>query len=183
MNILVAFGSTEGHTRKVAHNVTYNLKKTGHNVELFDCNSLESMPDIAIFDAIIVAGSVHQEEHQSSVVNFVKNNLKVLSEIPSCFISVSLSASLPEARPEAEKYVSKFAEETGWKPQHVHLAGGAIRFLEYDFFKRFTIQYMVLKGKEMPDESAGNPEYTDWEALNDFVTSFVEKAGNEVQVC
>ena len=180
MNILIAFGSTEGHTRKIARHMSNNLKNAGHDVELFDCSSLDSMENIARFDAIIVAGSVHQEAHQTSVVNFVKDNLDILSDTPSSFISVSLSASLPEAKGEAESYVGKFCDETGWQPRHVHLAGGAIRFLEYDFFKRFTIQYMVLKGKEMPDKSAGNPEYTDWDALDAFIMQFLKNADSNV---
>ncbi|MEO1141922.1 MAG: flavodoxin domain-containing protein, partial [Pseudomonadota bacterium] len=98
MNILIAFGSTEGHTRKIAHHVSNTLKNAGHGVDLFDCSSTETVENIAEFDAIVVAGSVHQEAHQTSVVNFVKEHLKILGDTPSSLISVSLSASLPEAK-------------------------------------------------------------------------------------
>ena len=174
MNILMAFGSTEGHTRKIAHRINNLLQENGHASTLMDCASADPRPDLKKFDAIILAGSVHQEMHQPLLVEFVKKNLSELVKMPSAFISVSLSASIESGLAEAEKYVDEFIKETGWQPQTTHLAGGAIRFLEYDFFKRFTIEHIVLKGEKLPDPALGNPEYTDWEALDEFVETFLE---------
>lgn len=178
MDILIAFGSTEGHTRKIAHHINTTVQKDGHSCTLHDCGTPDTAPDPMEFDAIIVAGSVHQERHQTGVVDYVKTNLFALDAKPSTFISVSLSASLEDGKAEAQKYVDQFIEDTGWKPRDSHLAAGAIRFLEYDFFKRFTIQYMVLKGGNMPDQSAGNPEYTDWNALDAHVNALLERAAS-----
>ena len=176
MNILIAFGSTEGHTSKIAHHINALVQAKGHSSMIYDCGSMEQKSDLSSYDGIIVAGSVHQEVHQPSVVNFVKENLTALKSNPTAFVSVSLQASLENGKVEAERYVDKFLKETNWQPQNTHMAAGAIRFLEYDFFKRFTIEHMVLKGKEMPDKSAGNPEYTDWDALDAFVEAFLESA-------
>ncbi|MGI9350931.1 MAG: flavodoxin domain-containing protein [Rhizobiaceae bacterium] len=169
MKILIAFGSTEGHTRKIAHHINTFNQENSHSSEIIECGSADKKPDVASFDAIIVAGSVHQQVHQQSVVDFVKENLSVLKSKPSGFISVSLSVSLEEGQEEAKEYVKDFAKETGWQPEHVHMAGGAIRSLEYDYFKRFTVEHIVLKGNKMPEKSAGNPEFTDWDALDRFV--------------
>ena len=176
MNILIAFGSTEGHTRKIAHHVNTLIQDNGHSSELYECGSLDEKPDIGSFDAIVVAGSVHQQVHQQSLVDFVKENLSSLKSKPSGFVSVSLSISLEDGQAEAEEYVADFIKETGWQPAHVHMAGGAIRSLEYDYFKRFTVEHIVLKGNKMPEESAGNPEFTDWDALDSFVLELVESA-------
>ena len=173
MNILIAFGSTEGQTRKIVHHINTSLEGSQHSFTMFDCAGSEPELDINSFDAFIVAGSVHQEAHQPYLVDFVKDNLAVLDAKPGAFISVSLSISLPDGRGEAEKYVDEFVKETGWEPQEIHLAAGAIRFLEYDFFKRFTVEHMVLQGKKMPDKSSGNPEYTNWNALDKFVETFI----------
>ena len=173
MNILIAYGSTEGHTRKIAHHMEKLAEKNGLQATVIDCGSLSEKPDLGTFDAFILAGSVHNGEHQSALATFVKDHLDLLNEKPAAFVSVSLSASFEDSKDEAQNYVTGFLEETNWQPQAVHLAEGAIRYLEYDFFKKFTIKYMVLKGKDMPDPSAGNPEYTDWAALEDFVVNFV----------
>ena len=176
MNILIAFASTEGHTHKIAHHIDTLLQEKNHSSTIYDCGGLNQKPDLNSFDGIIVAGSVHQETHQPLLVSFVKENLETLNSSPSAFVSVSLSISLKNGKAEAKKYVTDFVKETGWQPQHMHMAAGAIRFLEYDFFKSFTIEHMVLKGNKMPDKSAGNPEYTDWDALDTFVETFLEIA-------
>lgn len=178
MNILIAYGSTEGHTRKIANHINSLVGENGHSSVVYDCGGFDPKPEINEFDAIIVAGSVHQELHQPHVAEFVRENLSVLNSKPAAFISVSLSISFPEGKPEAEKYISGFIEESGWQPQHVHMAAGAIRFLEYDYFKRLTIEHIVLQGNKMPDKQAGNPEYTDWNALDAFVEEFVNAASS-----
>ena len=175
MKILTAFGSTEGQTRKIAKHIDALIKAKNHSSVIYDCENSDKKPALESFDGFIVAGSVHQELHQPHVINFVKQNLAHLKAKPSAFVSVSLSAMLEGEKTEAEKYIEKFVEDTNWQPQDVHMAVGAIRFLEYDFFKRFTVQQLVSKGREMPDPSVGNPEYTDWEALDSFVVSFLEK--------
>lgn len=176
MNILIAYGSTEGHTRKIATHISSVIAAAGSSAEIFDCGSVGKTPDPADFDAVIIAGSVHQEVHQATVVEFVTNNLDTLNAKPSAMISVSLSVSLENGVPEAERYVADFLKETGWKPGDTYLAGGAIRSLEYDFFQRFTVEHMVLKNKQMPGKNEGNPEYTDWDELDKFVKAFVKNA-------
>jgi len=176
MNVLVAFASTEGQTQKIAHHIDAQLEAQGHTCTLDDCETSSATPDLGAFDAVIVAGSVHQQRHQRAISGFVETHLADLEKKPSGFISVSLSAALVDGQLEAQKYITEFSEETGWTPQHVHMAAGAIRFIEYDFFKTFTIQHIVMKGHDMPDKSAGNPEFTDWEALDAFVAEVLETA-------
>ena len=176
MKILIAYGTTEGHTRKIANHVKNFLGSIGHTSVTFECGSTEESPKVNSFDAIVVAGSVHQEAHQPYLIKFVEENIDALNSKPSAFVSVSLSASLKDGKEAARKYVDDFTNVTDWKPEHVHMAGGAIRFLEYDFFKKLTVQHIVLHGHPMPESTAGNPEYTDWEALDNFLEAFVQTA-------
>ncbi len=176
MKTLIAYGTTEGHTRKIVNHMKETIEAGNGSCELFDCGSLDQKPNPADFDAVIIAGSVHQESHQSTVAEFVKENLSALKKTPSALVSVSLSVSLEGGLPEAEKYVSDFSKETGWKPNETLMAAGAIRSLEYDFFQRFTVEHMLMKDKNMPGKAEGNPEYTDWEELEAFVKAFIEKA-------
>lgn len=179
MNFLIAFGSTEGHTRKIVHHIAEQIRAAGNQSTCFECGSYDDEPDLSQYDSIILAGSVHQQSHQPALVEFVKKHLSAIQDIPSAFISVSLSVTIKNGMEEAEKYVADFLEETHLQPDMVHMAGGAIRFLEYDFFKRFTIEQIVLQGNEMPDATKGNPEYTDWKALDEFIQEFVEAANKE----
>lgn len=173
MKVLVAFGTTEGQTRKLAHHIEASIQANDHTCEVHNCEDKDTTSDVATFDAVIVAGSVHQQHHQPTVSEYVKKHLSVLQTKPTAFISVSLSVTFDAGKDEAAQYVTKFTEETSWTPTQVHLAAGAIRFLEYDFFKELTIHHVVLKGRKMPPHSGTNPEFTDWNALDAFVTSFL----------
>lgn len=176
MNVLIAFGSTEGQTRKIAHHIEATLAAANHTVTLTDCSETSKTPSLSAFDAVIVAASVHNKRHQDSVNSFAFVERTHLEAMPSAFISVSLSIIAKDGEEEAQQYIDDFAVETGWTPKAIHLAAGAVRYLEYDFFKEFTVKQLVLDGEEIPDKAAGNPEYTDWNALDRFVKSFIDSA-------
>lgn len=176
MNILFAYGTTEGQTKKIAHHVEATLKSDGHSCTTHSCDETRDVPDVATFDAVIIAGSVHQKRHQPEITAFIEGQHAALASKPGAFISVSLSITDPDGKAEAQQYVDDFVTETGWTPTATHLAAGAVRFLEYDFFKEFTVKQIVMRGQTVPDKSAGNPEYTDWDALDSFVRSFLDDA-------
>jgi len=177
MKVLVAFGTTEGQTRKIARHIRSTVEEQDHSCGLYDCTGDEPAPDPAGFDAVIVAASVHQRKHQQAVADFAGAHVAALDAIPNALVSVSLVITLDDGREEAEAYVADLSTDTGWTPQHVHLAAGAIRYLEYDFFKELTIRQIVYRGKKtMPPKDEGNPEFTDWEALSAFVASFLDRS-------
>ena len=131
--------------------------------------------DLETYDAIIIAASVHQECHQEAITNFVIAHREALGTKPSAFISVSLSAVLEGARTEAKKYVDSFVSVTGWRPTRTLLLGGALRFTEYDYFQEQIVKFIVMKRGNAP--SAGRDrEFTDWQALADFVDGFIKAA-------
>jgi len=174
MNILIAYGSTEGQTKKIVRHIETTLTSDGHDCVVLDCAESQKSPDPATFDAVILAGSVHDKRHQESLTAFTYAQHQALGEMPAALVSVSLSIVAEGGRPEAQKYVDDFVAETEWTPTATHLAAGAVRFLEYDFFKEFTIKQIVMRGQKVPNRSEGNPEYTDWDALDEFVRSFVK---------
>jgi menaquinone-dependent protoporphyrinogen oxidase len=176
MNVLIAFGSTEGQTRKIARHIETKLTAEGHAVTVMDCGETSKTPALSRFGAVIVAGSVHNKRHQDSVNSFAFVERAHLEAMPGAFISVSLSIIAKDGEAEARQYVDDFIAETGWTPKATHLAAGAVRYLEYDFFKEFTVKQLVLEGEAVPDKGTGNPEYTDWAALDAFVGSFLSDA-------
>jgi menaquinone-dependent protoporphyrinogen oxidase len=165
MKILIAFGSSEGQTQKIAKHVADRLQGLGHTPQLYDTSKSPKGLDLKTFDRIIVAGSVHQERHQESLSLFVEARHAELERTPTLFLSVSLSAAFPEGLAEAQGYVDAFLSATGWKPAQTLLVAGALRYDEYDYFKEQIIQHVVLKGRKV-DESDRDHEFTDWAAVD-----------------
>ena len=108
--VLISFATTEGQTRKIAERISLQVQERGHEVNLYDTASLMDVPEVAAFDAIIVA------HHQNSAVNFAAAHLDQLICKPAAFVSVSLSAAMPNGQTEAQHYVDRFTAATGWSP-------------------------------------------------------------------
>ena len=175
--LLVVYGTTEGHTRKVALRIGQIARGLGHPVEVMDA-SLHPAPDG--FDAVIVAASVHQLRHQSSVIHFVREHRHALNRVPCAFFSVSLSASLPqpEHQTEAHEVAQEMLDETRWRPERVCLVGGALRYSRYDFLKRLLMQ-VIARQDGRPTDASRDYEYTDWERLERDVEEFLALAAAE----
>lgn len=169
MKFLLIYGTTEGQTRKIAEFVATRLKNLKHEAELLDSSRRLIDLDISAYDAVIIAGSVHQRKHQESVANFVIAHRGQLEKLPVLLISVSLSIAFDGGDGEAQIYVDKFVEHTGFKPTSKLLVAGALRFDEYDYFMEQIVEFVVLKDQ---DKITGDKEFTDWSKLTDDVGGF-----------
>ena len=92
-------------------------------MNLYDTASLMDVPEVGAFDAMIVAASVHEQEHQDSAINFTAAHLDQLIRKPSAFVSVSLWAAMPNGQAEAQHYVDRFIAATRWSPAKNSVAG------------------------------------------------------------
>lgn len=64
--ILIAYGTTEGQTRKICNFLAEQFRLRSFEARVVDTTATPDDLDPAAFDAIIVAGSVHQYRHQSA---------------------------------------------------------------------------------------------------------------------
>jgi menaquinone-dependent protoporphyrinogen oxidase len=176
VNILIAYGTTEGQTRKIVEWATKYIRDRGHAVLFYNsADELESHLDLNVFQAFVIAASVHQEQHQKAIKNFATAHRELLNVRLSAFISVSLSAVLEETRPEAQSYVDRFVSLTGWQPHMTLLLGGALRFTEYDYFQEQVVKFIVIK-RGLASATGSDREFTDWNLLASFLDEFLERA-------
>ncbi len=165
MNILIAYASTEGQARKIARYCADYLNDKNHSVELVGAeDALDA--ELARFDAVLLAGSVHAGKYQKSVVALAKAKAAALTKVRAAFLSVSLAAAGTDVDDWAglTACVNRFAEKTGWSPPTVMHVAGAFRFSEYDFFRSWAMRWIAAQKDQAvdPDE---DKEYTDWAAL------------------
>lgn len=171
MNFLIVYGTSEGHTRKICEHIAERLTAGGHSAALRD--SAKPLADVkpADFDAVIVAGSVHQKQHHEALKLFAAAHREQLAEMPTFFISVSLSAAFERGRDEAESYVTEFVNQTGWSPGHSLVVAGALRFSEYDYFMQQIVEHVVMRDHEL-GEKTNDYDFTDWAALDAAMDEF-----------
>jgi menaquinone-dependent protoporphyrinogen oxidase len=176
MRVLIVYASSEGQTRKIAEYVAVQFQKGGCATDVHDSASSLRGIDVDAFDAILLAGSVHNHAHQASIVGFATAFAPVLNAIPSAFLSVSLSAAMKGGERDAKGYVDAFVRETGWHPTDVLMVAGALRYSEYDYFRQQVVKTIVHEKGNQFDAEADH-EFTDWREIDRFTKSVLAKMG------
>lgn len=174
MRIILIYATVEGHTRSVARHVETYLTEADHTVDLVDAtHPPESIP-IDSIDAVICAGPIHIGTFPAPLRRFVRSHARELMARPGAFVTVSLTAASDDAREwdELNGSVNAFSDETGWWPVSVHNAAGALKYSEYDYFRKWMMRRIADKHQH-PTDASQDYEFTDWGALDMFLDGFL----------
>jgi menaquinone-dependent protoporphyrinogen oxidase len=173
MNVLVGYATIEGQTRRIAEAIASTVETAGYRALLFD---IQSGDEYAIEhpQAAILCAPVHAARYPADFARFVQQETPWLNSVPSAFVSVSLliRSEFEEERDEATHSPDRLLEDSGWTPKMIHHAAGALRYTEYDFFKRWIIRRMA-EHENAPTDVSRDHEFTDWAALLAFVGEFL----------
>lgn len=174
MRVLVIFATVEGQTRTIADHVERYLVESGHQVTAIDASHPPDAVSVDAIDAIICAGPVHVGNFPAPLRRFLQQNQRDLMARPGGFISVSLTAAGgdPNEMAELNDIVAQFSEETGWWPVAVHHAAGALKYTEYDYFRKWMLKRIADK-KDAPTDTRHDYEFTDWGELDMFIDGFL----------
>jgi menaquinone-dependent protoporphyrinogen oxidase len=169
--ILILYGTTDGHTAKVARFIGEALGELGASVDVVD--AAEANPDPDGYDGVVVAGSVHAGGYQRAVVRWVRAHAYPLCGTPSAFVSVCLGVLQQDVlvTRELDAIVHAFETATGWEPERVKIVAGALLYTRYGWLKRLVMQRMAREAGGATDTSR-DYEYTDWKDLRSFARSF-----------
>lgn len=165
MKILIAYATSEGQTRKIARHAAHHLAESGHAVELLALSDA-SPGDLAHYDRVILAASVHVGHYQNELADFVHDARDILSDKSTLFLSVSLAAAGHDAEDwqGLDRILSDFSEATGWTPERTEQIAGAYLPGRYDMFRRFVMRRIIAR-KDPGADLDNDIEYTDWAAL------------------
>lgn len=173
MSVLVLYATIEGHSRKIAEHAATQLEAMGQGVVLGDVRE----PGFAIpgrFEGVLLCAPIHMGRYPDCVAQFIIDWKAALAEVPVALVSVSLGihSDNAEERTEAEGFPAKLEKKTGFHIAKVHHAAGALKYLEYDFFKRMLMRQIASK-EGGPLDTGKDHEFTDWAALDQLLHEFV----------
>ncbi len=173
MKILIVYATGEGQTRKIARFMEEVLQAENHSVVIADAT--EEPPSPENFDAVLVGSSIHIQKYHSSIKDYVMQNVDELNKKPSAFFSVSMAiaSDIEEEHKEVEKIAQRFLDQTGWKPKEINHIAGALKYTQYDYFKRLIMR-MIAKKEGGSTDTSKDHEYTDWDAVRSFVLDFAK---------
>lgn len=176
MHVTVVFGTTEGHTGKICRRLAEWSRALGHTVDVVDTGNAPDDLVLSASDVFVVAGSIHMERHQGSLISFVRNRVDELSSKPSLFLSVSLTAvnEDEESQSEALRCIEAFYHQSHWHPTEAHPVAGALLYTHYDFFRRMVLK-AIAKREGGPTDVTQDYEFTDWELLRSQFETFLAR--------
>jgi menaquinone-dependent protoporphyrinogen oxidase len=146
-NILIAYSTTDGHTKRICERIGQVIEKQSHKVTL---------------------ASIRYGKHRPQVYDFIRKNQLVLDTKPNAFFSVNVVARKPEKNsPDSNPYMKKFLRQISWKPVKLAVFAGKIDYPIYTFWDRQVIRFImwVTNG---PTDPQAVVEFTDWEKVDDF---------------
>ena len=177
--VLVLYATREGQTRSIAEYLAAIIRTRGFATSIFDAAHLPPEFKLEDYSLAVLAASVHQQRHESEIVNFVKKHRAELEAMPTAFLSVSLSEAAVEddeasrenrakAAVDVRAMIDEFLEETGWHPSKIKAVAGALMYTKYNFLVRLVMKRIARAAGESTDVSHDHV-YTDWAALDIFV--------------
>lgn len=172
MKVLIIYGTVEGQTRKIARFMENILQEDGHQVAI--ANAVEEPPSPDNFDVTLIGSSIHINKYNTLIKNYVEEHIDILNKKPSAFFSVSMAvaSSIKEEHEEIEKVALEFIEETSWKTKTIWHIAGALRYTQYNYFKKLIMRSIAEKEGGAVDTTKDH-EYTDWNKVKEQVLSFI----------
>jgi menaquinone-dependent protoporphyrinogen oxidase len=170
--IYIPYATSEGQTAKIAEYIADVVRAHGHEANAVDMKeSGDALPPG--YDGVIVGASIHMGQHDKHARDYVRNNRTTLEQFPSALFSVSLAAH--GHTDEAEGYVEDFEKQTGWRPAHVALFGGALLYTQYGFLKRHLMKKIAGdKPGELGTDTSRDYVYTEWDGVKRFAEDFLD---------
>lgn len=179
--VLILYGTSYGHTQKVAEYVRDGLEASGVVVTLLDGDRWREAGAPGGYNGVVLAASLIRGGHQRCIERYARTYSLALSDMPSAFLSVSASAasSDDEGRADARREMDRFLDGTGWVPRIAETVAGAISYTRYDPFTRWMMRRICRKAGG-PTDVTRDHELTDWRQVARIAEGFAALVyGNE----
>jgi menaquinone-dependent protoporphyrinogen oxidase len=177
-DVLLVYGTTHGHTAKIAAAMADALRADGLGADVVDAKHWRRAPAPEAYRTVIVAASVVAGNYQRGVRRWVRAHATALRARPTAFVSVCLGVL--ERKPAVDAHLAslrqRFFEASGWQPSETTVVAGALPYTKYNWLTRRMMVNIVRKASGDTDTSR-DYEYTDWDSLRTFVRHFVQHAG------
>ena len=173
MRMLICYATTDGQTRKVAEYIADLVRMKGNEADIVDASVADNV-EPSQYQGVVLAGSVHMGRYQTPLIYQIRRWRDALNAMPTAFVSVSLSAASqdPHAHAEVDECAQHMLKEAGLHPTVILHVAGAIRFSQYDFFRRWLMR-LVAKQMDRDIDPGADMEFTDWDALSASVDKFL----------
>ena len=179
--ILVLYGTTDGHTRKIADALATRIRQENDEADVIDARI--AGPDVRprAYDGVIVAASIHAQRYQLAVRRWVRRHAEQLNGRPSAFVSVCLAIleQRPESRQAVADIMNRFLRASGWRPAMTKTVAGALPYTRYGWLKKRIMRRIAAKAGTATDITR-DYEFTEWAEVAAVARDLVDRVESRV---
>ena len=173
--LLIVFGTTDGHTRRVVAAVAKAAREQLVSVDLLEAaDAMDARP--LAYDGVIVAASMHAGGFQRAVLRWVRAHASALNVMPTMFLAVCLAVlqRQPSVRADLDRRRDRFLAQAGWRPTRSSYVAGAVPYTRYGWIKKRVMRIQCRRAGVETDITR-DYEYTDWDELRHVTTAFLAR--------
>ncbi|MFZ4623353.1 MAG: menaquinone-dependent protoporphyrinogen IX dehydrogenase [Rhodoferax sp.] len=164
---LLAYSTTDGHTRQICERLKFFMTALGQQVTLVPLEQASAL-NLKQFERIVIGASIRYGHHQPQVAQFIARHQALLEGCASGFFSVNIVARKPhKSQPDSNPYLKKFLRQITWKPQLLAVFAGKLNYPAYGWLDRQMIRLIMLITNG-PTDPTMVVEFTDWAQVEAF---------------
>lgn len=170
--VLILYGTTYGHTAKIAAAISNALNDMGIDTDVIQAGTVD--PSVPPYDGVIVAGSIRAGNFPRALIACVRRHADAINAKPNAFVPVCLAVlqrDNPKVTAELDAIVRRFSARCGWKPAQVRFVPGALRYTHYNVFTRWVMKRIAAKAGGDTD-TIRDYVYTNWSEVKAFAIDF-----------
>src|SRR5688572_1287857 len=135
VRVLVLYGTTDGHTRRIADAIGDTLRSCGARVDVIQAGCDDVRPEA--YAGVVVAASLHASGYQRAVKDWVRRHSQSLDARPTAFVSVCLGVlqESPKVQQHLVDIIERFCAEAAWRPTVTKIVAGALLYTRYGWLK------------------------------------------------
>uniref|UniRef100_A0A7S1THV4 Flavodoxin-like domain-containing protein n=1 Tax=Compsopogon caeruleus TaxID=31354 RepID=A0A7S1THV4_9RHOD len=194
MKIALVYSTVEGHTKKIAEHIAEHLRSKGKEVEVHNASDYRYGGFLAMFgehnrivengdgldassvEAVVLCAPIHMGHYPAQFLHFIRSWKSLLQSVPTVLFTVCLSivSHDRETAEQGKEYYKMVEHQTKFTPTAQFTIAGALKYVEYDFFKRWVMRSLAHDAG-LPTNTKEDYELTDWKGLDGNVDKFVHE--------
>jgi menaquinone-dependent protoporphyrinogen oxidase len=165
--VLIAYSTTDGHTRAICERIARGLELHGVTARLRPVPEC-SDADVAASNVIVIGASIRYGKHKPEVAAFVARHRAALQGRPNALFSVNVVARKPQKnQPQTNPYFKRLLQQIAWQPQLAEVFAGRIDYSRLGPVDRTMIRFIMWL-TQGPTDPTRSFEFTDWQRVDDF---------------
>ena len=173
---LICYGSRYGTTTEVVQEMVKTAEGLGTKTEAVFLKKDRPPTNLHEYDLVIIGSGIAAGQWTKEPLDFIKNNLDLLSKTRVALFVVCGDAGSPEKCEGAQlAYLDKIVEKyPGLSPVSTTLIGGVFDFKKYNFGVRALVKKIVKAqlppGEEVPEKL----DFRDWDKIRDWIRQLLQ---------